>query len=93
MEQAAIQACLNGSRKRNEQLAVAITPTELAEEGPMAVETGTSSPHIYPRGPETLEPDARATALCVVRAACPGIPILFVITSLSAETDPVAAYT
>ena len=73
-----IQACLNGSRRREEHAAVPLTPAELARDGAAAVAAGARALHFHPRdaaGLETLDPDACGEAIAAVRAACPGIPV------------------
>jgi uncharacterized protein (DUF849 family) len=82
---ALLQACLNGSRGRDEHPAVPRTPAELAAEGRDAVAAGARVLHLHPydeAAGETLAAEPCAAALRAVRAACPGTPI-----SLSTSAD------
>lgn len=53
------QACLNGSRSRDEHLAVPVTPAELAADGQRVQRVGATAVHVHPRdatGRESLAP-------------------------------------
>ncbi|HEY1356744.1 MAG TPA: 3-keto-5-aminohexanoate cleavage protein [Thermoleophilaceae bacterium] len=85
-----LQACLNGSRSRDEHPAVPHTPEELAAEARAAVDAGARVLHLHPydsSGVETLAAEPCADALRAVRAACPGVPISLS-TSAEIEADP-----
>jgi uncharacterized protein (DUF849 family) len=61
-----IQACLNGTRSRNDHPAVPITPEELASDAAACVAAGASSVHVHPRdddGRETFDVGAAVRAL------------------------------
>ncbi|CAN5564520.1 3-keto-5-aminohexanoate cleavage protein [soil metagenome] len=73
-----LQACLNGSRTREEHPAIPRTPAELAAEGREAVAAGAQVLHLHPyddAGTETFAAGPCATTLRAVRAACPRVPI------------------
>jgi uncharacterized protein (DUF849 family) len=89
---ALLQACLNGSRTREEHPAVPRTQEELAAEGRDAVAAGARVLHLHPyddAAGETLAAGPCAAALRAVRAACPGTPISLS-TSADIERDPAA---
>jgi uncharacterized protein (DUF849 family) len=86
-----LQACLNGSRSREEHPAVPITPDELAEDARRAVAAGARSLHVHPRGPdgrETLEPGPVADAIQAIRISCPGTPLGLTTGLWAAGGDP-----
>ena len=61
-----IQACLNGTRTREDHPAVPITPEEVARDAAACVAAGAASVHVHPRdadGRETLEVDDTVRAL------------------------------
>lgn len=73
-----VQACLNGSRRRDEHEALPLSPQALARAARGAVAVGAASLHVHPRrhdGVETLEPDACAETIRALAAACPGVPV------------------
>jgi uncharacterized protein (DUF849 family) len=87
---ALLQACLNGSRTREEHPAVPRAPDELAADGRDAVAAGARVLHLHPYDDavgETLAAEPCAAALRAVRAACPGTPISLS-TSADIEPDP-----
>jgi uncharacterized protein (DUF849 family) len=64
-----IQACLNGTRSREDHPAVPITPSELARDAAACVAAGAESVHVHPRdadGRETLAVDDAVRALRAV---------------------------
>jgi uncharacterized protein (DUF849 family) len=64
-----IQACLNGTRSRQDHPAVPITPEEIARDAAACVEAGAESVHVHPRnadGRETLWVDDAVRALRAV---------------------------
>lgn len=72
-----IQAALNGSRTRNENPAVPISPAELAASAKEAVAAGAGELHFHVRaadGRESVAPGDVAAAVTAVRGALPGIP-------------------
>ena len=81
-----LQAALNGAR---EHPGVPRTPQELAVAALAAVAAGAHVVHIhaFDGDCETLAPDACATAVAAVRAACPGVPISLT-TSAEIVADP-----
>jgi uncharacterized protein (DUF849 family) len=85
-----LEACLNGSRSREDHPGVPQTPEELAAEGRAAVEAGARVLHLHPydeTGSETFAAEPCAAAIRAVRAVCPGIPISLS-TSAEIEADP-----
>jgi uncharacterized protein (DUF849 family) len=86
-----LQACLNGSRSREEHPAVPIAPDELAEDARRAVAAGARSLHVHPRGPdglEALEPGPVADAVRAIRSSCPGTPLGLTTGLWAAGDDP-----
>jgi len=72
-----IQAALNGTRSHDENLAVPISPAELATSAKEAVAAGARELHFHVRAPDGRESVAAAdvaAAVKAVRAAVPGIP-------------------
>ena len=64
-----IQACLNGTRSRQDHPAVPITPEEVARDAAACVAAGATSVHVHPRdaaGRETLAGDDTVRALRAV---------------------------
>ena len=64
-----IQACLNGTRSREDHPAVPITPDDLARDAAACVAAGAASVHVHPRdaaGRETLAVDDAVRALRAV---------------------------
>ena len=56
-----LQACLNGTRTRDEHPAVPLRADELAREAAASVAAGADALHLHPRdgdGRETMDPDA-----------------------------------
>lgn len=73
-----LQACLNGSRSKNDSAGVPVTPGELAADAVAVQTAGAGALHIHPRndsGTESLAPDDVAKALLAVRSAAPGMPV------------------
>ncbi|MFG2055035.1 3-keto-5-aminohexanoate cleavage protein [Micromonospora sp. NPDC048930] len=67
-----LKACLNGGRRREEHLAVPVTPAELAADAVRCAASGVAAVHVHPRDPagaESLAPTAIADAVTAVRAA------------------------
>ncbi|GAA3433138.1 3-keto-5-aminohexanoate cleavage protein [Kutzneria kofuensis] len=86
-----LQACLNGSRARDEHPALPVTPQELAADAAAVAELGVTALHVHPRdtaGEEVLAGPEVATAVSVVRAAVPGLEIS-VTTGAWIQPDPV----
>jgi len=85
-----VQACLNGSRRREEHPALPLSPDEIALDASRAVTAGAAALHIHPRaadGSETLDPRVCDAAVRAVREACPNIPIGLT-TGIWIEPDP-----
>ncbi|OWA33624.1 hypothetical protein B9G55_19925 [Saccharibacillus sp. O16] len=73
-----IQACLNGSRTRNDHPAIPCTPAEIAADAEKAVLAGAAELHIHIRnndGVESLEAEDVARTLLAVRDRLPGTPV------------------
>ncbi|WP_172194321.1 3-keto-5-aminohexanoate cleavage protein [Saccharibacillus qingshengii] len=73
-----LQACLNGSRSRNDHPAVPCTPEEIALDAEKTVRAGAAELHIHIRdtkGFETLEAADVTRTLLTVRERVGGIPI------------------
>lgn len=88
-----VEACLNGSRRRDEHPAVPVTPAELAREAARAVVAGAEAVHLHPRGAtgaESLAAGDIGVAVTAVREMCPNTPV-GVSTSLSITGGDVAA--
>jgi uncharacterized protein (DUF849 family) len=88
-----IKACLNGSRRGDEHLAVPISPAELARETARAVVAGAEAVHLHPRdatGAESLAAGDIGAAVAAVREMCPNTPV-GVSTSLSITGGDVTA--
>jgi len=67
-----VKACLNGARARTDDVAVPVTPDQLAEEAAAAVAAGAAAIHMHPRdtdGAESLAAAAIGPAVAAVRAA------------------------
>lgn len=74
----ALQAALNGARRREEHPALPVTSPELADAAAQAVAAGAVSIHFHvrdTRGVESLAAEDVARALSAMRATIPGIPI------------------
>ncbi|WP_433391646.1 3-keto-5-aminohexanoate cleavage protein [Micromonospora sp. KLBMP9576] len=87
-----LNACLNGSRGRDEHPAVPLTPAELAADAVRCVRLGAGAVHVHPRdaaGRESLHPEVIAAALDAIRAALPGLPV-GVSTGAWIEPEPAA---
>ncbi|MFC0508644.1 3-keto-5-aminohexanoate cleavage protein [Micromonospora costi] len=87
-----LKACLNGGRRRDEHLAVPVTPAELAADAARCAALGVAAVHVHPRdetGAESVRPEAVAEALTAIRAARPGLPV-GVSTGAWIEPDPAA---
>lgn len=85
-----VQACLNGSRRRDDHPAVPVSHPELALDAHHAVLAGAGALHVHPRqadGTETLESGACALALSAIRRVVPGTPV-GVTTAAWIEPDP-----
>jgi uncharacterized protein (DUF849 family) len=95
-----IQACLNGSRGREDHPAVPVTAAELAADAAAVVAAGAEAVHLHPRGAdgrESLQPAQIGAAVSAVRAACPQTPVgvttaLWVTGSVRARYQEVAAW-
>lgn len=73
-----LQACLNGSRTRNDHPAIPCTPSEIAADAEKAVLAGAAELHIHVRNDresESLEPEDVARTLLAVRDRLPHIPV------------------
>jgi len=73
-----LQACLNGNRRKTENLPVPETPTQLALDASSCAAAGAEAFHLHPRdimGEETLHPDDVSKALLAVRKAVPHLPV------------------
>jgi uncharacterized protein (DUF849 family) len=73
-----VQACLNGSRRRNEHVAVPVSPQELADAARRAVAAGAAELHVHPRlpgGADTLAAVPCAKTIEEIREVCPGVPV------------------
>ncbi|WP_172252596.1 3-keto-5-aminohexanoate cleavage protein [Saccharibacillus deserti] len=73
-----LQACLNGSRSRNDHPAVPCTPEEIALDAEKTVRAGAAELHIHIRdagGVETLEAADVARTPLTVRERLGGVPI------------------
>jgi uncharacterized protein (DUF849 family) len=73
-----LQACLNGSRGRDYNPAVPVTPEALARDAAACMAAGANEFHIHPRSSDGLESFAAndvGAALNAVRAAVPGVPV------------------
>lgn len=73
-----LQACLNGTRTRQDHPKVPFSAEELALDAERVVAAGASELHVHPRdgrGIETLAPDDIAGALKAIRARVPGVPV------------------
>lgn len=84
-----IQACLNGSRGREDHSAVPVLLDELVRGATACAEAGASSLHVHPRnagGRETLDPGLVDTAAGALRAAS-NLPV-GVTTGAWIEPDP-----
>ena len=67
-----LQACLNGTRTREDHPAVPIRAEELAREAAASIAAGADALHFHPRdgdGRETLDPDACDAAVLAVRVS------------------------
>ena len=86
-----VQACLNGSRRPEEHLALPVTADELTDAAYDAVEAGAAALHVHPRGEDgetTLDPDECAEVLTEIRRACPFVPVgLTTIASAAANPE------
>jgi uncharacterized protein (DUF849 family) len=83
-----LQACLNGSRTRDEHPAVPLTPDELAADAATVQRLGATSVHVHPRdveGRESLAPADVAAAVAAIRGAAPGLPVG---VSTAADIEP-----
>ena len=73
-----LKAALNGDRQPSNQSAVPKTPSQLAEDGKIAVSLGCGALHVHPRNADGFESlawfDIEPT-IVAIREACPGIPI------------------
>jgi uncharacterized protein (DUF849 family) len=73
-----VQACLNGSRRRDEHPAIPISPAELALDAYQAVAAGAGAVHVHPRqadGSETLESGSCALVVSAIRRVVPRAPL------------------
>ncbi|MCQ4087061.1 3-keto-5-aminohexanoate cleavage protein [Saccharibacillus sp. JS10] len=73
-----LQACLNGSRTREDHPAIPYTPYEIAVDAEKSITAGAAELHIHVRdqsGKESLAPEDVAATLLAVRERVPGIPI------------------
>ncbi|GAA4906416.1 3-keto-5-aminohexanoate cleavage protein [Streptomonospora salina] len=89
-----IVACLNGDRRPEAHPALPVSSEQVVAEARAAVEAGADEIHVHPRdgaGAESLEPQAVAPLLRLLRAELPDVPVS-VTTALSSEPDPVRRY-
>ncbi|MFD0775811.1 3-keto-5-aminohexanoate cleavage protein, partial [Streptomonospora algeriensis] len=89
-----IVACLNGDRRPGSHPALPVSPEQILADARAAVDAGADEIHVHPRdraGAESLEPQAVAPLLRLLRAELPDVPVS-VTTALSAEPDPVRRY-
>jgi uncharacterized protein (DUF849 family) len=89
---ARVEACLNGSRTREEHPAVPCSPAELAADASAVRKAGAFAVHVHPRdrrGVQTLEARVCEEAVAAIRAAVPRLPI-GLSSSASIEPDPFA---
>lgn len=73
-----IQACVNGSRHREDHPAVPITPAQIAADAAAVMRAGAGALHVHPRdarGEESMAAADVAAVCSAVREACPGLPI------------------
>ena len=87
---ALLQVAVNGSRRPDEHPSIPRTTGELAAAARDSVDAGAQVLHLHAydeRGVESLEAEACAAALRVVRRVCPGVPISLT-TSADIEPDP-----
>lgn len=73
-----LQACLNGSRRRDEHAALPTSPEELATAAWESVQVGASALHVHPRradGAQSLNAESQAAAIAAIRQRCPGVPV------------------
>jgi uncharacterized protein (DUF849 family) len=87
---AAVEACLNGSRRPGEHPALPLTAAQLAAAARAAAEAGAFAVHVHPRradGEQTLEPGPCGEAVAAIRAAWPGLPV-GLSTAAWIEPDP-----
>jgi uncharacterized protein (DUF849 family) len=87
-----VQACLNGSRTRDEHAAVPLTPAELAADAVAVRRAGAFAVHLHPRdarGRQTIAPGACDAAVEAIRAAAPRLPVGLT-TSADVDPDPFA---
>jgi uncharacterized protein (DUF849 family) len=88
----AIQACLNGGRRRDEHPAIPQTPSELAADAIAVRRAGAFAVHVHPRdagGAQTMDAAACDAAVAAIRAAVPGLPV-GLSTSEAIDRDPFA---
>ncbi|KII00476.1 hypothetical protein LP52_01220 [Streptomonospora alba] len=89
-----IVACLNGDRRPGAHPALPVSHEQVVADARAAVDAGADEIHVHPRdgaGAESLEPQAVAPLLKLLRAELPDVPVS-VTTALSAEPDPVRRY-
>lgn len=85
-----VQACLNGSRHRDEHEGIPLSPAGLASDGERAVAAGAASLHVHPRlrdGSETLDPALCGEVIDAIREVCPRVPVGLT-TAAWIEPDP-----
>ena len=72
-----IQACLNGSRKRDSHLRLPRSAAEIGWDARDCAEAGATSVHVHPREPrrESMAPTAVARTVNAIRAAAPALPV------------------
>ena len=72
-----IQACLNGSRKRDAHIHIPRSAAELGWDARDCAEAGATSVHVHPREPrrESMAATAVARTVNAIRDAAPGLPI------------------
>lgn len=83
-------AAINGSRGRSDHPAILITPLEIANAAGASVRAGSGAVHFHIRGrdgAETLDPDALARDLGLIRAKVSSVPV-GVTTGAWIEPDP-----
>jgi len=85
-----LKACLNGARRREEHLALPVTPAELAEDAAAVAAVGVDAVHLHVKddqGADTFDASALSAVLTAVRRAAPGLPV-GVTTGAWAWPDP-----
>ena len=74
----AVQACLNGSRTREQHPAVPLAAAEVAADAVAVRNAGAFAVHLHPRDPagrQTMKAGFCDAAVAAIRAAAPGLPV------------------